>query len=91
MGTASGATDRDFDLKTLKDVLDRCGIVITERKPSTSARTDGVIPIHSILLGEFLAKTIQEDLTRLLAPPVTVAAEGPTLICTKHSQLILLC
>ena len=38
-GTASGATDRDFDLKKLKDVLDRCGIVITERKPSMSFRT----------------------------------------------------
>jgi hypothetical protein len=35
-GTASGTTDRDFDLKKLRDVLDRCGIVITERKPSTS-------------------------------------------------------
>ncbi|ETW75892.1 hypothetical protein HETIRDRAFT_152464 [Heterobasidion irregulare TC 32-1] len=33
-GTASGSTDRDFDLKKLKDVLDRCGVVVTERKPS---------------------------------------------------------
>ncbi|RPD65678.1 DNA mismatch repair protein [Lentinus tigrinus ALCF2SS1-7] len=33
-GTASGATERDFDLKKLKEVLDRCGVVITERKPS---------------------------------------------------------
>lgn len=33
-GTASGTTDRDFDLKKLKDVLERCGVVITERKPS---------------------------------------------------------
>jgi DNA mismatch repair protein MSH2 len=40
-GTVSGATDRDFDLKKLKDVLDRCGIVVTERKPSTSLRTRG--------------------------------------------------
>lgn len=38
-GTASGTTDRDFDLKKLKDVLDRCGIVVTERKPSVSFRT----------------------------------------------------
>lgn len=64
-GTASGATDRDFDLKKLKDVLDRCGIVITERKPS-----------------EFVAKTVEDDLTRLLAPPTTGAgtAEGSTVI-----------
>ncbi|KAL0958358.1 hypothetical protein HGRIS_000500 [Hohenbuehelia grisea] len=34
MGTASGNTDRDIDLNKLKAVLDRCGVVITERKPS---------------------------------------------------------
>lgn len=33
-GTASGATDRDFDLNKLKAVLERCGVVVTERKPS---------------------------------------------------------
>ncbi|TBU61130.1 DNA mismatch repair protein [Dichomitus squalens] len=33
-GTNSGTTERDFDLKKLKEVLDRCGVVITERKPS---------------------------------------------------------
>lgn len=35
-GTASGTTDRDFDLNKLKAVLDRCGVVVTERKPSTN-------------------------------------------------------
>lgn len=33
-GTTSGTTERDFELKKLRDVLDRCGVVITERKPS---------------------------------------------------------
>ncbi|KAH9968223.1 DNA mismatch repair protein [Russula dissimulans] len=66
-GTVSGTTDRDFDLKKLKDVLDRCGIVITERKPS-----------------EFVAKTIEDDLTRLLAPAAS-GTEGPSTI----SQLSL--
>ncbi|OSD08187.1 DNA mismatch repair protein [Trametes coccinea BRFM310] len=33
-GTATGTTERDFDLKKLKEVLDRCGVVVTERKPS---------------------------------------------------------
>ncbi|KXN81698.1 DNA mismatch repair protein msh-2 [Leucoagaricus sp. SymC.cos] len=33
-GTASGTTDRDIDLNKLKAVLDRCGVVITERRPS---------------------------------------------------------
>ncbi|CAA7268499.1 unnamed protein product [Cyclocybe aegerita] len=33
-GTTAGTTDRDVDLKKLKAVLDRCGVVATERKPS---------------------------------------------------------
>lgn len=33
-GTTSGTTDRDIDLNKLKAVLDRCGVVVTERKPS---------------------------------------------------------
>jgi DNA mismatch repair protein MSH2 len=33
-GTSSGTTDRDLDLNKLKAVLERCGVVITERKPS---------------------------------------------------------
>ncbi|KAF9226411.1 DNA mismatch repair protein [Gyrodon lividus] len=33
-GTVSGTTDRDLDLNKLKAVLERCGVVVTERKPS---------------------------------------------------------
>ncbi|TFK25372.1 DNA mismatch repair protein MSH2 [Coprinopsis marcescibilis] len=33
-GTASQTTDRDIDLNKLKAVLDRCNIIVTERKPS---------------------------------------------------------
>ncbi|CAK5272872.1 unnamed protein product [Mycena citricolor] len=33
-GTATGTTDRDVDLNKLKGVLERCGVVVTERKPS---------------------------------------------------------
>ncbi|KAF4616671.1 hypothetical protein D9613_008625 [Agrocybe pediades] len=33
-GTSSGNTDRDLDLNKLKALLDRCGVVVTERKPS---------------------------------------------------------
>ncbi|KAI0264715.1 muts domain V-domain-containing protein [Gloeopeniophorella convolvens] len=66
-GTASGTTDRDFDLKKLKDVLERCDIVITERKPS-----------------EFVSKTIEEDLMRLLAstPADSSTAESSAAIRT---------
>jgi DNA mismatch repair protein MSH2 len=33
-GTTSGTTDRDIDLNKLKAVLDRCNVIVTERKPS---------------------------------------------------------
>lgn len=33
-GTSSGATDRDVDLNKLKGVLERCSIMVTERKPN---------------------------------------------------------
>ncbi|KIM42345.1 hypothetical protein M413DRAFT_444770 [Hebeloma cylindrosporum] len=36
-GTAAGTTDRDIDLNKLKAVLDRCNVVISERKPSEFA------------------------------------------------------
>ncbi|KAI9459285.1 DNA mismatch repair protein MutS [Boletus coccyginus] len=33
-GTASGTTDRDFDLNKLNEVLERCSVVVTEQKPN---------------------------------------------------------
>ncbi|KAJ8093587.1 MSH2 protein [Marasmius tenuissimus] len=36
-GTASGTSERDIELNKLKGVLERCGVVITERKPSEFA------------------------------------------------------
>ncbi|KAK2459716.1 hypothetical protein APHAL10511_008267 [Amanita phalloides] len=33
-GTASGTTERDVDLNCLRAILERCNVVITERKPS---------------------------------------------------------
>jgi hypothetical protein len=35
-GTVAGNTDRDLDLNKLKALFDRCGVVVTERKPSES-------------------------------------------------------
>jgi DNA mismatch repair protein MSH2 len=37
-GTSSGTSDGDLNLNKLKGVLDRCGVVITERKPSAFTR-----------------------------------------------------
>jgi DNA mismatch repair protein MSH2 len=33
-GSSTGTTERDIDLNKVKGVLERCGVVITERKPS---------------------------------------------------------
>ncbi|KAF7323675.1 DNA mismatch repair protein 2 [Mycena kentingensis (nom. inval.)] len=33
-GTKTGTSNRDIDLNKMKAVLDRCGVVVTERKPS---------------------------------------------------------
>ena len=48
-GTASGTTDRDVDLNKLKSVLDRCGVVITERKPSMSLHQHRLPCLNMIL------------------------------------------
>ena len=33
ISSTTGATNRDIDLTKVRAVLDRCGIVVTERKP----------------------------------------------------------
>lgn len=45
-GTTSGTTDRDIDLNKLKAVLDRCGVVVSERKPSTPLRCSFTFSTH---------------------------------------------
>lgn len=47
-GTSSGNTDRDLDLNKLKTLLDRCGIVVTERKPSMSSSSAYLPKVYSI-------------------------------------------
>jgi DNA mismatch repair protein MSH2 len=45
-GTSTGTTDRDIELNKLKSVLERCGVVITERKPSELAPSS----VHVLLM-----------------------------------------
>jgi DNA mismatch repair protein MSH2 len=45
-GTTSGTTDRDIDLNKLKAVLDRCGVVFSERKPSKVSRPSFAFSTH---------------------------------------------
>lgn len=61
----------DVELSSLNENLVRlCQLIVT--------------PTHLASAGEFVAKTIEEDLTRLLASPETGAgvAEGPAVIRT---------
>jgi DNA mismatch repair protein MSH2 len=44
-GTATGTTDRDVELGKLKTMLERCGVVITERKPSVL----GIVGVRAML------------------------------------------
>lgn len=40
-GTKSGNTDKDLEVNKLKQVLERCGVVITERKSCMGIKTHG--------------------------------------------------
>ncbi|KAG5353079.1 hypothetical protein C0989_010702 [Termitomyces sp. Mn162] len=71
-GTTSGTTDRDIDLNKLKAVLDRCGVVISERKPSMIL-TNYQLSTHPPP-GEFTAKNIADDVPRLLQPSAVTNA-----------------
>lgn len=82
-GTKSGNTDKDLEVNKLKQVLERCGVVITERKPCKQ------IPVHKVLrkadayIAEFSTKNVQDDLVKLLASssmPSTSSADASTLI-----------
>ncbi|KAF7335971.1 DNA mismatch repair protein 2 [Mycena sanguinolenta] len=74
-GTVSGTTDRDVDLNKLKAVLERCDVMVTERKPSANAAFVERATI-SFILGEFSAKNIADDIPRLLSAKATEALGG---------------
>lgn len=64
-GTISGTTDRDMDLNKVKAVFERCGVVVTERKPSKSISTFSLRSSNSKRVGEFTAKNVEDDVKRL--------------------------
>jgi DNA mismatch repair protein MSH2 len=65
-GTATGKTDRDIDLAQMKVVLDRCGVVVTERKPSKAIVLYVAVLTSDIFEAEFMVKNLSCDLIRLL-------------------------
>ena len=88
-GTMKGNTDRDIDLKKLQAVLDRCGVVVTERKPSALCHYIHCI-LNSSFPGEFTVKNLSHDLPRLLKNSVesTSSADQTATIRKSHKKLI---
>jgi DNA mismatch repair protein MSH2 len=97
--TKSGNTDRDLEVNKLKQVLERCGVVITERKPCKVFGVHKTTRKIDAFTAEFSTRNIQDDLVKLLAPssiPSTSSADASTLIrandfSSVRSQLISLC
>jgi DNA mismatch repair protein MSH2 len=81
-GTKSGNADRDLEVNKLKQVLERCGVVITERKSGEEIKTT-ISQKTDTFTAEFSTKNIQDELVKLLASssiPSTSSADASTLI-----------
>jgi DNA mismatch repair protein MSH2 len=83
-GTAVGTTDRDIDLAKLKALLDRCGVVVTERKPSESKFYQMHARHINVPRGEFTVKNLVNDLPRLIRrvdSQLSSSADSTLVIC----------
>lgn len=80
MSSKSGGTDHDLELTKLKGVLDRCGVVVTERRTS---KLDSPLKVHVHLLskGEFTAKNIEQDLALLVKQDAEVDITAAIRMC----------
>ena len=58
--------EKDVELGKLRVVLERCNVVITERKPSKVQRWRFSRAFLFFFAGEFASSNIEQDLTRLL-------------------------
>ncbi|KAJ7512587.1 muts domain V-domain-containing protein [Mycena galericulata] len=90
-GTVSGTTDRDVDLNKLKAVLERCGVVVTERKPSEfSAKNiaDDVPRLLSAKATEALGASSSADPSMLIPQPTLPTA--PSALAALINYLGLL-
>ncbi|KAJ7442219.1 muts domain V-domain-containing protein [Mycena galericulata] len=90
-GTVSGTTDRDVDLNKLKAVLERCGVVFTERNPSEfSAKNiaDDVPRLLSAKATEALGASSSAD-PSMLIPQLTLPT-APSALAALINYLGLL-
>ena len=70
--TKNGSTDRDLELVKLRSVLDRCGVVVTERKQGgfvLKNKRDVSYKLMHDQIGEFVSKNFEQNLSRLIVEP----------------------
>ncbi|KZP28118.1 DNA mismatch repair protein [Athelia psychrophila] len=87
-GTTSGKTDRDFDLNKLKAVLERCGVVITERKPSEFTTRSIEDDLVRLLAPEASLATTSASVEASMAIPqlaLPIAPAALSALCTYLS------
>ncbi|KAJ4478183.1 muts domain V-domain-containing protein [Lentinula aciculospora] len=90
-GTASGNTDRDVDLNKLKAVLDRCGVVITERKPSEFSTRNIADDLPRLLSASAMPSTTEGTSadTTVIVPQLALAT-APSALSALIAYLSLL-
>ncbi|PCH44977.1 DNA mismatch repair protein [Wolfiporia cocos MD-104 SS10] len=87
-GTQSGTTERDFELKKLKEVLDRCGVVVTERKPSEFMAKNIKDDMIRLLTPSSIPSTSNVDATAVI--PELSLPVAPSALSALVSYLSLL-
>ncbi|KAG6888939.1 hypothetical protein C0995_004794 [Termitomyces sp. Mi166 len=87
-GTTSGTTDRDIDLNKLKAVLDRCGVVISERKPSEFTAKNVADDIPRLLQPSAVINASTADATMTI--PELSLPTAPAALSALISYLSLL-
>ncbi|KAG6809946.1 hypothetical protein H0H92_013995 [Tricholoma furcatifolium] len=87
-GTMSGTTDRDIDLNKLKAVLDRCGVVITERKPSEFTAKNVADDVPRLLKPTAVSNASTADATMTI--PELSLPTAPSALSALISYLSLL-
>ncbi|KNZ76956.1 DNA mismatch repair protein msh-2 [Termitomyces sp. J132] len=87
-GTTSGTTDRDIDLNKLKAVLDRCGVVISERKPSEFTAKNIVDDVPRLLQPSAVTNASTADATMTI--PELSLPTAPAALSALISYLSLL-
>jgi DNA mismatch repair protein MSH2 len=78
----------DYDLKKIRTLIERCNIVITDRKKSAnpfsaSRQTSSLTFSHA---GEFAAKDVEQDLNRLLRGNLQASTRRAFLSLRTHAS-----